>query len=209
MATHTPRIPKSCRRVAMAPNPPRYIKVRNALIQQQSQAFQPPVRGTVSIIVNLDCEVTLNRLRQAPCRFGRREETPAVKGTRAMKTDVQVSRGRGKTVAGVSFRRAAARFGGIMLCLVLSASAVRAADWPCWGGQPSRNMASETEKGLPDWYSLGEKNDSGGIDLSTTKNIKWAAKLGETDFWQPGGEPRQGVHWHGWRLVSRFRVALP
>jgi outer membrane protein assembly factor BamB len=46
-------------------------------------------------------------------------------------------------------------------------------------------MASETEKGLPDWYSLGEKNDSGGIDLSTTKNIKWAARLGDKTFGSP------------------------
>jgi outer membrane protein assembly factor BamB len=71
------------------------------------------------------------------------------------------------------------------LSLVLSASAVRAADWPSWGGQPSRNMASETEKGLPSWYSLGKRNDSDEIDLSTTKNIKWVAKLGEKTFGSP------------------------
>jgi len=46
-------------------------------------------------------------------------------------------------------------------------------------------MASETEKGLPDWYSLGSKNDSDGIDLSTTKNVKWVAALGKKTFASP------------------------
>ena len=35
-------------------------------------------------------------------------------------------------------------------------------------------MASETEKGLPDWYALGGIN----FDPAATKNIKWVAKLG-------------------------------
>ena len=39
-----------------------------------------------------------------------------------------------------------------LLSLMFPVSAVRAADWPSWGGQASRNMACETEKGLPDWY---------------------------------------------------------
>ena len=46
-------------------------------------------------------------------------------------------------------------------------------------------MASETEKGLPDWYSFGKKNAHGEIDLSTTKNIKWVAKLGNRTFGSP------------------------
>ncbi len=46
-------------------------------------------------------------------------------------------------------------------------------------------MASETEKGLPDWCSFGKKNDRGEIDLSTTKNIKWVAKLGSRTFGSP------------------------
>jgi hypothetical protein len=35
-------------------------------------------------------------------------------------------------------------------------------------------MASETEKGLPDWYALGGVN----FNPAATKNIKWVAKLG-------------------------------
>jgi outer membrane protein assembly factor BamB len=46
-------------------------------------------------------------------------------------------------------------------------------------------MASETEKGLPDWCSFGKKNDHGEVDLSTTKNTKWVAKLGNKTFGSP------------------------
>jgi outer membrane protein assembly factor BamB len=69
--------------------------------------------------------------------------------------------------------------------LVLLEGGAFAGDWPSWGGQPSRNMASETEKGLPDWYSLGGKGESGGVDLSTTKNVKWAGRLGDKTFGSP------------------------
>jgi len=65
-----------------------------------------------------------------------------------------------------------------LLSLVLSTTIVCAADWPSWGGQPSRNMASATEKGLPDWYALGIDSNNDKPDLSATKNIKWFAKLG-------------------------------
>ena len=73
----------------------------------------------------------------------------------------------------------------VCLALILSATAVYAADWPSWGGQPSRNMASETEKGLPDWYALGVDHDYDNINLATTKNIKWAAKLGNKTCGSP------------------------
>ena len=75
--------------------------------------------------------------------------------------------------------------GNFIAILILSATAVGAADWPSWGGQPSRNMASETEKDLPAWYSLGEKKDKGELDLSTAKNIKWVAKLYNNTFGSP------------------------
>lgn len=75
--------------------------------------------------------------------------------------------------------------GGILLSLAIPATAARAADWPSWGGQPSRNMASATERGLPAWYSVGEKTPRGDIDLATTKNVKWVAKLGAGTFGSP------------------------
>jgi outer membrane protein assembly factor BamB len=46
-------------------------------------------------------------------------------------------------------------------------------------------MASQTEKGLPNWCSFGKKNDRGEIDLATTKNIKWVARLGNKTFGSP------------------------
>jgi len=57
----------------------------------------------------------------------------------------------------------------------------RAADWPSWGGQSPFNRASETEKGLTEWYALGDSKS----DPSATKNIKWSAKLGDIT----GGSP--------------------
>ena len=66
----------------------------------------------------------------------------------------------------------------VFLSLTLSTATVCAADWPSWGGRPSRNMASATEHGLPDWYSLGIEYNDGKLDLSAAKNIKWFAQLG-------------------------------
>ncbi|MCX6996848.1 MAG: PQQ-binding-like beta-propeller repeat protein [Kiritimatiellaeota bacterium] len=103
---------------------------------------------------------------------------------RCMKTKSRSSTGLRKLVAGVS-PGALVLSGSVLLSLMLSAAAVCAADWPSWGGQPSRNMASETEKGLPDGYSPGVKKDNGEVDLSTAKNIKWIAKLNNKTFGSP------------------------
>ena len=81
-------------------------------------------------------------------------------------------------------------YGGILLFLSLPASRLFAADWPSWGGQSSFNRASETEKGLPEWYALGDRSS----DPAATKNIKWSVKLG--DF--TGGSP----------VVSQGRVFI-
>ncbi|MGA2257619.1 MAG: PQQ-binding-like beta-propeller repeat protein [Thermoguttaceae bacterium] len=101
-----------------------------------------------------------------------------------MKAKLQPLTGFRMIVAGVSLGITVSS-GSILLSLVVSTTAVCAVDWPSWGGQPSRNMASETEKGLPDWCSFGKKNNHGEIDLSTTKNIKWVAKLGSRTFGSP------------------------
>ena len=60
-----------------------------------------------------------------------------------------------------------------------------AADWPMWGGKPERNMASETEKELPDSYSIGVETDNDTVNLAATKNIKWVAKVGSKTFGSP------------------------
>jgi outer membrane protein assembly factor BamB len=48
-----------------------------------------------------------------------------------------------------------------------------AADWPMWGGTPSRNMVSSM-KGLPTTW-----------DVKTGKNVKWVAELGSQSYGNP------------------------
>ena len=62
--------------------------------------------------------------------------------------------------------------------LVAGAGAVSGKDWPEWCGQPSRNMAAKSDQHLPDWADCGAANDAGEVDLQSTKNVKWVAKLG-------------------------------
>jgi outer membrane protein assembly factor BamB len=65
-------------------------------------------------------------------------------------------------------------------CVALGSA--RANDWPQWGGQPLRNMYS-SETGLPDRFEAGKINpDSGDVDLKTSKNVKWVAKLGSQSY---------------------------
>lgn len=59
---------------------------------------------------------------------------------------------------------------------------VPADDWPLWGRDSSRNMVSP-EKGIPEDFNVGEfRNNSEEVDLSTTQNIKWVAKLGSQSY---------------------------
>ena len=54
-----------------------------------------------------------------------------------------------------------------------------------WGGTPSRNMVS-SENGLPDSSDPGKtKPGSEEIDMATTKNVKWVAKLGSQAYGNP------------------------
>jgi len=71
-----------------------------------------------------------------------------------------------------------------LVALALAGTAA-AADWPQWGGGELRNMAS-TEKGVPDYFDPGKaKANSEEIDLATTKNVKWVAKLGSQTYGNP------------------------
>jgi outer membrane protein assembly factor BamB len=55
-------------------------------------------------------------------------------------------------------------------------------DWPQWGGTQSRNMYSP-EKGLPAQFDPGKfKQGTEEVDLKTTKNVKWVAKLGSQSY---------------------------
>ncbi len=54
-------------------------------------------------------------------------------------------------------------------------------DWPIWGGNGSRNMISGESKVTLD-FNPGEMNDDETVDASTTKNLKWVAKLGSQAY---------------------------
>ena len=59
-----------------------------------------------------------------------------------------------------------------------------AEDWPCWGHDASRNMVS-AEKGIPSEFSIGSLSHGEALDLSTTKKLKWVAKLGNGAYGNP------------------------
>ena len=55
-----------------------------------------------------------------------------------------------------------------------------------WGARPSRNMVS-AEKGLPDDVRspASSRANTEEIDMATTKNVKWVAKLGSQSYGNP------------------------
>ncbi len=78
--------------------------------------------------------------------------------------------------------------------LAFGASAVNARDWPEWCGQPSRNMAAQTDRSLPRSADCGVENDAGELDRQSTRNVKWVAGLGHRTTGSP--------------VVSRGRVFI-
>src|SRR6187551_476798 len=71
-------------------------------------------------------------------------------------------------------------------CQLAFVALAQAEDWPQWGGNsPGRNMVS-TGKGLPETFEPGKfKQGSEDVDLATTKNVKWVAKLGSQSYGNP------------------------
>ena len=65
------------------------------------------------------------------------------------------------------------RIAVIVSVLAVGASAALSADWPMWGGTPSRNMVSSM-KGLPTQW-----------DVKSGKNVKWVAELGSQSYGNP------------------------
>jgi outer membrane protein assembly factor BamB len=61
----------------------------------------------------------------------------------------------------------------ILAAGLLAASASLSADWPMWGGTPSRNMVSPL-KGMPTQW-----------DVKSGKNVKWVAALGSQSYGNP------------------------
>lgn len=60
-----------------------------------------------------------------------------------------------------------------LLVLLVATGTGLSADWPMWGGTPSRNMMSPMT-GLPTTW-----------DLKTGKNVKWVAELGSQSYGNP------------------------
>lgn len=58
-------------------------------------------------------------------------------------------------------------------------------DWTQWGGSLHKNMYSPAT-GLPDAFEPGDfKPGTEEIDMATTKNVKWVAKLGSQTYGNP------------------------
>ena len=70
---------------------------------------------------------------------------------------------------------------------IFGSAAIDAADWPQWGGNTlGRNMFAAEATGLPDKVEPGDfKEGTEEVDLSTAKNVKWAAKLGTQSYGNP------------------------
>ncbi|MBI1368534.1 MAG: PQQ-binding-like beta-propeller repeat protein [Planctomycetes bacterium] len=60
------------------------------------------------------------------------------------------------------------------------------ADWPQWGRTVNKNMAAPDEKNLPTSFDPGKFKDGTEIvDMATTKNIRWVAKMGSLTYGNP------------------------
>jgi outer membrane protein assembly factor BamB len=65
------------------------------------------------------------------------------------------------------------------------AATAGAGGWPQWGGTATRNMLS-LERGIPVSFDPGKNgSDGSGIDLRTTQNVRWAARLGSENYSSP------------------------
>ena len=69
--------------------------------------------------------------------------------------------------------------------LLWAAATLRADDQPQWGQRDSRNLVSD-ETGLPDGFNPGSRNPRTDlIDLATTSNVRWVARLGNQTYGSP------------------------
>ena len=76
-------------------------------------------------------------------------------------------------------------FSFVLLFVLCASVSVLGADWPQWGGDSGKNMVSQ-EKNLPESFEPGEKKpNEGGIDIRTTRNVRWTAKLGSYAYGNP------------------------
>lgn len=75
----------------------------------------------------------------------------------------------------------------VVFSLLIATACVAAAaqDWPQWGRDASKNMIAPDAKNLPTTWDTGKRDEAGVTIMSTTKNIKWAAKLGSAAYGNP------------------------
>lgn len=85
----------------------------------------------------------------------------------------------------------------VLLATLATGAIVGAGDAPMFGYDATRNMGA-AEKNLPTAATPGTaKEDGGEIDAATTKNVKWAAKLGSEVYGNPtvaGGRVYAGTN---------------
>jgi outer membrane protein assembly factor BamB len=70
-----------------------------------------------------------------------------------------------------------------MTTLAVAGAAV--ADWPMWGGSPSRNMVSGETNIPTEWAAGSLKSGTDHVDMATTKNVLWVAKMGSQTYGNP------------------------
>src|SRR5688572_23033717 len=88
-----------------------------------------------------------------------------------------------------SFPALLAANGVLLAVLAVPAAALPAPaaiqDWPMWGRDETRNMTTSVT-GLPSEFAPGQfKGTSDEIDASTSKGIKWIAKMGSQSYGNP------------------------
>ena len=72
----------------------------------------------------------------------------------------------------------------VTVFIVVATSAASAADWPAWGGGPSRNMVSG-EKNLPAKAEPGDAPEGDQLTPDAAKSIKWVVRLGNQTYGNP------------------------
>ncbi|MCY2950617.1 MAG: PQQ-binding-like beta-propeller repeat protein [Planctomycetota bacterium] len=75
-------------------------------------------------------------------------------------------------------------FSFLFVLLCIATPVAHPADWPQWGRDNSRNMASD-ETNIPASFDPGKKLNPNEFDLATSKNIKWIARLGTQTYGNP------------------------
>lgn len=77
------------------------------------------------------------------------------------------------------------RFPLLVAFAALAAGHLYAQDWPGWGNGPGRNMVSNM-KNIPTTFTPGEfVKGTENVDMKTTKNVRWVAKLGSQSYGNP------------------------